>query len=61
MRRLGIYEKAPSKAKKAQAPEVPIAKYPGESTNRCKICSKRMYEQRATRIRREILSIYSNR
>lgn len=30
MRRLGIYEKAPSKAKKTQAPEVPIAKYPGE-------------------------------
>ena len=30
MRRLGIYEKRPSKAKKAQAPEVPIAKYPGE-------------------------------
>ena len=30
MRRLGIYEKAPSKAKKAPAPEVPIAKYPGE-------------------------------
>ena len=30
MRRLGIYEKAPSKAKKEQAPEVPIAKYPGE-------------------------------
>lgn len=30
MRRLGIYEKAPSKAKKVQAPEVPIAKYPGE-------------------------------
>ena len=30
MRKLGIYEKAPSKAKKAQAPEVPIAKYPGE-------------------------------
>lgn len=30
MRRLGIYEKAPSKAKKAQAPEVPIATYPGE-------------------------------
>lgn len=30
MRRLGIYEKTPSKAKKSQAPEVPIAKYPGE-------------------------------
>lgn len=30
MRRLGIYEKAPRKAKKAQAPEVPVAKYPGE-------------------------------
>ena len=30
MRRLGIYEKAPSKAKRTQAPEVPIAKYPGE-------------------------------
>ena len=30
MRRLGIYEKAPSKAKKPQAPEVPVAKYPGE-------------------------------
>lgn len=30
MRRLGIYEKTPSKAKKAQAPEVPVAKYPGE-------------------------------
>ena len=30
MRRIGIYEKAPSKAKKAQAPEVPVAKYPGE-------------------------------
>lgn len=30
MKKLGIYEKAPSKAKKPQAPEVPIAKYPGE-------------------------------
>lgn len=30
MRKLGIYEKAPSKAKKPQAPEVPVAKYPGE-------------------------------
>ena len=30
MRRIGIYEKAPSKAKKPQAPEVPVAKYPGE-------------------------------
>lgn len=30
MRRLGIYEKIPSKAKKVQAPEVPKAKYPGE-------------------------------
>lgn len=30
MRKLGIYEKTPSKAKKLQAPEVPIAKYPGE-------------------------------
>ena len=30
MRRLGIYEKAQRKAKKAQAPEVPVAKYPGE-------------------------------
>ena len=30
LRRLGIYEKAPSKAKKNQAPEVPIATYPGE-------------------------------
>ena len=30
MRRLGIYEKAPSKAKKAQETEVTIAKYPVE-------------------------------
>lgn len=30
MRRLGIYEKAPSKAKKEQASEVPVEKYPGE-------------------------------
>ena len=30
MRKLGIYEKMPSKAKKTRAPEVPIAKYPGE-------------------------------
>lgn len=30
MRRLGIYEKVPSKAKKTQVPKVPIAKYPGE-------------------------------
>ena len=30
MRRIGIYEKAPNKAKKSKAPEVPIAKYPGE-------------------------------
>ena len=30
MVRLGIYKKAPSKKKRAQAPEVPIAKYPGE-------------------------------
>lgn len=30
MRRLGIYEKAPSKAKKTQAPAVPVATYPGE-------------------------------
>src|SRR5699024_5659826 len=30
MRRLGIYEKAPSKAKKKQVPEVPKARYPGE-------------------------------
>ena len=30
LQRLGIYKKAPSKAKKPQAPEVPIAKYPGE-------------------------------
>lgn len=30
MRKLGIYEKAPSKAKKPQAPSVPVAKYPGE-------------------------------
>ena len=30
MRRLGIYEKTPSKAKQSQAPEVPIAMYPGE-------------------------------
>lgn len=30
MVRLGIYQKAPSKRKKAQAPSVPIATYPGE-------------------------------
>ena len=30
MRRLGIYEKVASKAKRPQAPEVPVAKYPGE-------------------------------
>ena len=30
MRRIGIYEKAPSKAKGKKAPEVPIATYPGE-------------------------------
>lgn len=30
MRKLGIYEKAPSKAKKPQAPSVPVSKYPGE-------------------------------
>ena len=30
MRRVGIYEKTPSKRKKPQAPEVPIATYPGE-------------------------------
>ena len=30
MIRLGIYKKAPSKRKRKQAPEVPIARYPGE-------------------------------
>ena len=30
MIRLGIYKKAPSKRKRRQAPEVPIARYPGE-------------------------------
>lgn len=30
MVRLGIYKKAPSKRKRKQAPEVPIARYPGE-------------------------------
>lgn len=30
MRRLGIYKKAPTKRKKVQPPEVPIATYPGE-------------------------------
>ena len=30
MRRLGIYEKTPSKKKAQQAPEVPVATYPGE-------------------------------
>lgn len=30
MKRIGIYAKTPSKAKKPQAPEVPIATYPGE-------------------------------
>ena len=30
MRRLGIYEKTPSKKKGQQAPEVPVATYPGE-------------------------------
>ena len=54
MRRLGIYEKAPSKSQKSTCTRSAIAKYPGERvTNRCKICSKRMYEQRATRIRRK--------
>lgn len=30
MVRLGIYKKAPSKKKKAQVPQVPVARYPGE-------------------------------
>ena len=45
MRRLGIYEKAPSKAKKPQAPEVPVTKYPGVNVNMkmYKILNLKMY------------------